>query len=97
MVSGQAVKDIELLQNKPNPADEVTTISVAVNNAISYKEAYISIRDIAGKEIKRTPITLNNGINEIEYEHGYNMTGTFIYTLVIDGKPISSKRMVFAN
>jgi hypothetical protein len=92
-----ADKKVALLQNKPNPADEATMISVLVNDKINYKEAYISIRDLNGKEVNRTNITLNNGMNEIMYEHGYNMSGTFIYTLIIDGKTIESKRMVFAN
>ena len=50
-----------------------------------------------GKEVSRTNITLDAGINEVMYRHGYNMTGTFIYTLVIDGKIIDSRRMVFTN
>ena len=90
-------KTVELLQNKPNPADEATMISVLVNDKIKYKEAYISIRELNGKEVERTNITLNNGVNEVMYRHGYNMTGTFIYTLVIDGAIIESKRMVFTN
>jgi hypothetical protein len=90
-------KPIELLQNKPNPADEATTISVRMRENISYKEAYISIRDLNGKEITRSNITLENGMNEITYEHGFNMSGTFIYSLIIDGKVIDSKRMIFAN
>ncbi|MCW3122748.1 MAG: C-terminal target protein [Flavipsychrobacter sp.] len=93
----QQPRNIELLQNKPNPADEVTNISVLVNSAISYKDAYISIRDLAGKEVSRSKIELNNGVNEIQYDHGYNMSGTFIYTLFIDGKAIESRRMVFTN
>ncbi len=88
---------IELLQNKPNPADEITNISVLVNEKVNYNNAYISVCDLNGKEIKRTEIPLNMGINEIQYEHGYNMTGTFIYSLYIDGKKIESRRMVFAN
>jgi hypothetical protein len=72
-------------------------ISVAVNDKINYKEAYITICDMNGKEISRTRITLSEGINEVMYEHGYNMSGTFIYTLVVDGKPVQSKRMVFTN
>jgi hypothetical protein len=88
---------VQLLQNKPNPADEATMISVLVNEKINYKEAHISIYDLNGKEVKRENITLDNGVNEVMYTHGYNMTGTFIYSLVIDGKIIESKRMVFAN
>lgn len=90
-------KGVQLLQNRPNPADEATMISVLVNSKMNYRDAYIAIRDIAGKEIKRMPIVLNEGVNEVQYEHGYHVSGTYIYTLMIDGKPIDSKRMVFAN
>ncbi|MES2703061.1 MAG: M28 family peptidase [Bacteroidota bacterium] len=98
-VNGTAAgsKKIELLQNKPNPADEFTAISVVVSEGLSYKEAYISICDLNGREIKRTSIKLDEGVNEILYEHGYNMTGIYMYTLVIDGRAIESRRMVFIN
>jgi hypothetical protein len=90
-------RTVELMQNKPNPADEATMISVLVNDQVSYTSAFISIRDMAGKEVKREPITLNKGMNELVYEHGYNRSGTFIYTLVIDGREVESKKMVFTN
>lgn len=90
-------KPLELLQNKPNPADEATTISVYVNQGFKYKEAYILITDIQGKEVKRMDVQLQSGMNEVLYEHGYNVSGTFIYTLVVDGKNYQSKRMVFTN
>jgi hypothetical protein len=90
-------KAVELLQNKPNPADETTMISVLVSNALQGKSAFISITDVAGKEVKRMEIPLKSGVNEVLYDHGYNMSGTFIYTLVIDGKPVQSRRMVFTN
>jgi len=88
---------VQLLQNNPNPADEITNISVVVNNAIQYKEAYISIRDIAGKEVQRLPVQLKEGMNETAYRHGDHASGTFIYTLMVDGQAIQSKRMVFTN
>ncbi len=88
---------VELLQNKPNPADEATMISVLVNDQVTYRTAYISIRDLNGRELMRKSVELNKGVNEVMYEHGYNMSGTYIYSLVIDGKPVQSKRMVFTN
>jgi hypothetical protein len=88
---------IQLLQNNPNPADEVTSISVLVNSGISYTNAYISICDMAGKEIRRLPLQLKEGMNETAYRHGDHASGTFIYTLVVDGKTIQSRRMVFTN
>ena len=89
-------RPIELLQNKPNPADEATLISVLVNDPINYRSACISIRDVNGKEIKRQAISLNRGINEIAYDHGYNMAGTYLYSLVVDGKVIETRRMTFS-
>ena len=91
-------KSVELLQNHPNPFDEATTISVLVNEFTTFKNAFISITDaVSGKEVKRLPIELKKGMNEVTYEHGYHASGTFIYTLKIDGKPVQSKRMVFIN
>lgn len=88
---------IELMQNAPNPADEATMISVKVDKDIKAGSAFISIADITGKEVKRLPITLHQGINEVVYEHGFNMAGTYTYTLVIDGKKIEAKKMIFNN
>lgn len=88
---------VQLLQNRPNPADESTIISVLVSEAKSYKEAYIRIADIKGKEVKRIALELMPGMNEVLYDHGYNVSGTFIYSLVIDGKVLQSKRMTFTN
>jgi hypothetical protein len=94
----QPESPIELLQNKPNPFDEATMIGVLVNKLPAYRQAHLSIRDIAtGREVKRLPVKLETGLNEVMYSHGYHATGTFIYSLVIDGKTIASKKMVFAN
>jgi len=88
---------VELLQNMPNPADEATTISVLVGKTLSYQSACILITDMNGREVKRMTITLKEGLNEVEYNHGYHTSGTFIYTLIIDGNAVQSKRMVFAG
>ena len=90
-------KKVELLQNKPNPADEATLITVKVNAEMAYKSAWISIKDLTGKEITKMPIVLKEGINEVEYRHGYHTSGTFIYTLYLDGKALQSLKMVFTN
>lgn len=88
---------LSLLQNRPNPFDEITIIGVYRNAPLKYKKAWISIQDLNGKQIERIPIELNQEINEVNYEHGYGKTGTFIYSLYVDGKIIESKRMIFAN
>lgn len=90
-------KPMELLQNVPNPFDEVTTISVKINNPINYKTAFIVIRDVQGKIIKKLPIKLTDKVNEVNYEHGYGKVGIYSYSLLIDGVEVDSKKMVFAN
>jgi hypothetical protein len=80
-----------------NPFDEATIIAVRVNQAQDVKTAFISIRDLQGKEIERLPIDLSAEINEVIYHHGYGQIGTYAYTLVVDGVDKGSKMMVFAN
>lgn len=91
------VNPIELLQNRPNPFDEVTIIGIAVNKSLNHKNAEIQIKDVNGKLVEQLKIDLNLGINEVFYNHGYGKTGIFYYSLVVDGEEIASKSMIFAN
>ncbi len=88
---------IELLQNKPNPFDESTIISFLVNEPLSVQHALIRITDSRGIMIKEIPVAVKEGMNEVLFDHGYNMTGTYLYSLWINEKLIATKKMVFAN
>ncbi|MBI3509825.1 MAG: M28 family peptidase [Bacteroidetes bacterium] len=88
---------IELLQNHPNPFDEATYIQFNVNEIPAYKHASVKIISTDGKLVKEIPVQLQMGNNEVLYEHGYGATGIYFYSLVIDGKVIGTKEMVFAN
>lgn len=96
-IEDEDLPTIELLGNRPNPFDEATILSFVVNENIQYQSAYMLIIDAKGQELKRIPADIKQGLNEILYTHGYNTVGTFIYSLVIDGKVIGSERMIFAN
>ena len=87
----------ELLPNRPNPFDEATLISVFAGNKKTWKKAALRISDIKGNILKVLPIELKEGLNEILYEHGYNMQGILNCTLLLDGKPFQSRQMIFAN
>lgn len=93
----QPTSGFELMQNRPNPFDEATIIGVRIHKTMNYKTAFISIRDLQGKEIERLPIELNGEVSEVLYNHGYGKVGTYGYTLVIDGTEFGTKMMVFAN
>ncbi len=88
---------IELFQNKPNPFDESTAISFMVDDPTKIQKVHITITDINGKLIELIPVVVSEGMNEILYQHGYNMSGTYFYTLFVDDVLIATKRMVFAN
>ncbi|MCC6725832.1 MAG: M28 family peptidase [Saprospiraceae bacterium] len=88
---------IELLQNRPNPFDEATTISFIVNKEFRYESAYLTVMDMQGKKLWQQPVKLQTGMNEVLYEHGYNVTGVYAYSLVVDGQVVGMKEMVFAN
>lgn len=90
-------KPFELLQNRPNPFDEATIISVKTNIQTKYNKAEIIVRDVQGKIVERLPIDLNNQVNEVIYNHGYGKVGIYSYSLIVDDNIISTKQMVFAN
>jgi hypothetical protein len=90
-------RTIELLQNRPNPFDESTTISFLVHDPVQVKDARIVIRDMSGVTVKEIPVEVKEGMNEILFHHGYNMTGSYLYSLYIDGILMGTKKMVFAN
>ncbi len=87
----------ELLQNRPNPFDESTIIGVYVPDSRYYGNGEILIRDFNGRVVSTIAIELDGQVNEVLYEHGYGKTGTYMYTLVVNGKEVGTKRMVFAN
>lgn len=88
---------IELLQNRPNPFDESTIISFLVHGPATTYNAHIVISDLNGKQIRHIPVEVKEGMNEVLYHHGYNMVGTYLYSLYINDQLMATKKMVFAN
>ncbi|HMH22033.1 MAG TPA: M28 family peptidase [Puia sp.] len=86
---------IQLLQNKPNPFDEGTMITVLSGTDVFADRAWVIISSMDGKVVQRIKVPLHKGINEVLYDHGFGATGTFVYTLFIDGLPAQSRTMVF--
>jgi hypothetical protein len=86
---------VRLLQNKPNPFDESTTIAFIVNELLPESEALILVTDAQGKKVYENRLPIRLGINEIVYTHGYGHVGTYYYSLLMGGKVIDTKKMVF--
>lgn len=92
--SGNASKMMEaaLYQNVPNPFSEKTEISYRITpNA---QNAYIGIYDLTGKQQKQYPINATSPTGKVEIAASDFEPGMYIYSLVIDGNVIDSKRML---
>ena len=82
-----------LYQNTPNPFKETTTIRFTL--ADDAKDAYICIFDMTGKPVKKLPVT--PGMDSVSFR-GYEIgEGMFLYSLVVNGQEIDTKRMIITK
>ncbi len=88
---------VSLMQNRPNPFDEATWILFNVESMPSHKTSSVIVTDINGKLVQEIPVEMQIGLNEVLYTHGYGASGTYLYSLVIDGVVVQTMEMVFAN
>ncbi len=84
----------KLFQNQPNPFTEKTDIEFEITE--KYSTALIMIFDMQGTLKKTIPITGNTNGQIIV--NGYELVaGMYMYSLIIDGKEIDTKRMILNN
>jgi hypothetical protein len=84
-----AMETVSLGQSFPNPATSTAIIPYML--PISYKQAQIIIRDITGREVEKYELRKNSSSLEVNLSNLHN--GLFTYTLVIDGKPVGTKKL----
>lgn len=89
-----AKSDANLLyQNTPNPFKEQTIIRFSLADDV--QEASICIFDMTGKTIKKLPIS--SGMDSVSIG-GYELgEGMFLYSLIVNGQVIDTKRMVISK
>lgn len=79
-----------LYQNSPNPFKELTRIRFSL--AENSKNANICIFDMNGKMLKKLPVSEDmNCVTIGAYELG---EGMYLYSLVVNGREIDTKRMI---
>jgi hypothetical protein len=83
-----------LEQNAPNPFSANTVIKCYLPSVA--KSATVTIYTLDGKELESFPLS-NSGMNEITINGGMLPVGEYLYSLVIEGKKIDSKRMVLTQ
>ena len=81
-----------LYQNVPNPATGETRIGYETDGTSS---ARIGIYELDGNEVGMYPVKAPRG--EIVLHPGELQAGMYLYSLIVDGKIIDTKRMVVAR
>lgn len=77
-------------QNTPNPFTGQSTVRVSVPDDAS--DAYIDILTLNGASVKRIPVS--NGLSEVSLSSFDFAPGTYLYTLVVNGKVSETRRMI---
>lgn len=84
----------ELFQNEPNPFNETTRIRYTLTRTT--QNALLQISDMNGGIIKTIPLdTSRNG--EVLIKAQELAAGTYFYTLIVDGKIVSTKQMILTE
>ncbi|MCX6285586.1 MAG: M1 family aminopeptidase [Bacteroidetes bacterium] len=83
---------IVLGQNLPNPADSKTSIPFVLPSA---SEVRVSISNTLGIVVWQTGILhFNSGSQSVEADLSSLPSGVYVYTLKVDGKPLSGKMVI---
>ena len=82
-----------LYQNHPNPFKEQTVIRFKL--AADAKDASVCIFDMMGKTLKKLPVS--SGMESVSIG-GYELgEGMFLYSLIVNGQEIDTKRMIISK
>ena len=82
-----------LYQNTPNPFKEQTVIRFSI--ADDAQNASIRIFDMTGKMLKK--LSVSKGDTSVSLNGWELGEGMFLYTLIVNGKEIDTKRMLITN
>lgn len=92
-VSNRLATGNVLYQNSPNPFKEQTVIRFSL--ADNAQDANICIFDMTGKTLKKLPIS--SGMESVSIG-GYELgEGMFLYSLIVNGKEIDTKKMIITK
>jgi hypothetical protein len=83
-----------LEQNMPNPFNRTTTINYTLSQQFS--TAKVIITDNSGKAIKEIKVS-GTGKNSLTVDASMLASGTYQYSLIVDGKLIGTKQMMLTK
>ena len=85
---------LSVSQNRPNPFTDKTTIDLSIPESVS--KASLFIYDMNGKQVDRIDIA-DRGTTSVSIISAGLTEGMYLYSLVADGKIVSTKRMILTK
>ena len=92
--SAEQTELLSLAQNKPNPFTTSTSIEVAVPQSV--RSATMFIYDMSGKQVRQIDIRERGKVSVAVTAEGLS-AGMYLYSLIADGKVVSTKRMILTK
>jgi hypothetical protein len=93
----ETASDVDMVrmdQNKPNPFSESTVITLNIPEKT--QKANIFIYDMSGKQVQAIPVNERGETNITVYASELT-AGMYIYTLVVDGKVVVTRKMIVSE
>ena len=56
---------------------------------------FLQFTTLDGRVLSRVPLHLQKGLNQVVFNHGYGAAGIIICSLLVDGLPVQSTKMIF--
>jgi hypothetical protein len=81
--------------NYPNPASGTTTISYSLPSQVG--AALCQVYSLDGKQVATVALGASAGRGQVQFATGKLPSGIYIYSLVVDGKLVDTKKMVISN
>jgi hypothetical protein len=88
---------IQLMPNRPNPFDESTLIIINSGTDLFVDRTWLQFTSMDGRIFSRIRVPLQKGVNQVVYNHGFGAAGIYICSLIIDGLPVQSTKMIFGR
>ena len=83
-----------LYQNNKNPFSGSTLIQYMLTDLSGVSEVKIIVTDVLGRIVDEISATSHLGINSFNYYAQSGMTGTYYYSLQVNGRIVDTKRMM---
>ena len=85
---------IQLFQNEPNPFTESTEIRFVL--PAKTRDAMLMVYDLQGKPVRKFAVA-GSGESSVRVQGGELAEGMYIYSLIVNGKVMDTKRMILTR